>query len=61
MVQTTEAYRYRQNCPPATASQYPVALVPGQFQENYRQYTAAELLYVLLPGFNGIVPIPNAK
>lgn len=26
---------------------YPVALVPGQFQEYYRTYNAAELLYVI--------------
>lgn len=48
VVQTTEAHRYRQSRPPPTASNYPVALVPGQFQENYRQYSAAELLYVPL-------------
>lgn len=27
-------------------SHYPVALVPGQFQEYYRKFSAAELLYV---------------
>lgn len=29
-------------------SNYPVALVPGQFQEYYRRFNAAELLYVNL-------------
>lgn len=29
-------------------SHYPIALVPGQFQEFYRNFSAAELLYVYL-------------
>lgn len=35
-------------------SYYPVALVPGQFQEYYRSYNAAELLYVILLIFKKI-------
>lgn len=48
VIQTTEAHRNRLHRPSTTASHYPVALVPGQFQEYYRQYSAAELLYVFV-------------
>lgn len=35
----------------APPSHYPVALVPGQFQEYYRKLSAAELLYVFYQYF----------
>lgn len=35
----------------APPSHYPVALVPGQFQEYYRKFSAAELLYDKINAF----------
>lgn len=36
--------RIKMTRPKAAPSTYPVALVPGQFQDYYRNYSAAELL-----------------
>lgn len=44
VVQLPEKHRTKQNRPVTKQSNYPVALVPGQFQEYYRTYSAAELL-----------------
>lgn len=44
VIQIPEIQRNQQNRPDTKPSHYPVALVPGQFQEYYRQYSAAELL-----------------
>lgn len=43
VVQIPERPRNR-NRPAPKPSNYPVALVPGQFQEYYRTYSAAQLL-----------------
>lgn len=39
-----ESNRLKMSRPTPVPSNYPVALVPGQFQEYYRNYSAAELL-----------------
>lgn len=40
--------RTKMNRPKPPPSIYPVALVPGQYQDYYRNYSAAELLCVNL-------------
>lgn len=49
VIHLPEANRRKMVRPPAETapSDYPIALVPGQFQEYYRSYNAAELLYVV--------------
>lgn len=47
VIQIPEVARTQPNRPPTKPSSYPLALVPGQFQEHYRQYSAAELLWVM--------------
>lgn len=44
VIQIPEHNRTRQTRPDTKPSHYPIALVPGQFQEYYREYSAAELL-----------------
>lgn len=44
VVQIPEVYRSKPRRTVSKASHYPVAIVPGQFQEYYRKYSAAELL-----------------
>lgn len=48
MVHLPEAERRRMTVQTSSARQplthYPIALVPGQFQEHYRTFSAAELL-----------------
>lgn len=50
MVQHPESERRRMTVQSTSERQplshYPIALVPGQFQEFYRNFSAAELLYV---------------
>lgn len=44
VIQTPDFYRKQRNRPPTKPSHYPVALVPGQYQDYYRKYSPAELL-----------------
>lgn len=44
VIQTSDFYRKQQNRPKTEAAHYPVALVPGQYQEYYRKYSPAELM-----------------
>lgn len=44
VVQIPEAMRNKMSRPSTLTANYPIALVPGQFQEYHRNYSAAELL-----------------
>lgn len=44
VIQVPDINRSRPNRPATKPSSYPVALVPGQFQEYYRKFSPAELL-----------------